>query len=188
MSTTLSSLESKVRYLIGDNSTSAIPGDIFTYENSNVFTLTESNVENVIAVLVNDEELESGSWSYNSTTNKVTISSSLSSGDVVEIRYTYYPNYSSDEIKKYIQAALVHISANNYKTFIVENETIYPEPDDREKNLIALITSILIEPNNKTIRLPDVSIAVPRDLPTDQKISRAIALFKKDTHGILDIL
>lgn len=188
MAVTLSDLENKVRYLIGDNLTEMIPGDIFVYENSNVFTLTESNVSSVSTVLVNDSELGFGDWSYNSTTNKVTITVSLSVGDTVEIRYSYYPNYSSSEIQKYIQAALVYISANNYKTFIVENNTIFPEPNDREKNLIALITSILIEPNNKTIRLPDVSIVAPRDLPTDQKISRAIALFKKDTHGIFDVL
>ena len=188
MAVTLSNLVSKVRYLINDNLTEMVPGDIFTYENSNVFTLTESNVSSVSTVLVNDEELNSGDWSYDSTTNKVTISTSLSTGDIVEIRYSYYPNYSDTEIKRYIEAALVYISANNYKTFIVENETIFPEPDDREKNLIALITAILIQPNNQTIRLPDVSIVAPRDLPTDQKISRAISLFKKNTHGILDIL
>jgi len=188
MSVSLSNLESKIRYLIGDTLQTMQPGDIFTYENSSIFTLTESNVNSVTAVLVNDTELTSGDWSYNSTTNKVTITSSLSVGDTVEIRYTYYPNYSSTEIQNYIQAALVHISANNYKTFIVENDTIYPEPDDREKNLICLITALLINPDNKTIRLPDVSIVAPRDLPLDQKISRAIAIFKNNTHGIMDII
>lgn len=189
MAVTLTDIETKVRYLIGDNSTSMIPGDIHTYGSSAVFTLTEDNVISVSTVLQNDVELGSSEWSFDSDTNKVTVSASLTSGDNMEIQYTYYPNYSSTEIQNYVQASLVHISANNIKDFIVKgsSDTIYPEPDDREINLISSITRLLIEPGNKSYRLPDFTINVPSDLPTDQKIKNVISGFKKNSHGIIDV-
>lgn len=190
MAVTIADLESIVRELIQDLPTSMIPGDIFTYTNDSTFTLTESNVISVNTILHNNTELGSGDWSYDSSTNKVTITTSLTSGDIVEIQYTYYPNYSSMEIKKYIKAALVHISACNYKTFIVSgsNDTIYPYPSTEEKYLIALIASILIKPDNKSYALPDVRITMPRDVPTIEKIRQTIATFKHNSAGIFDIL
>jgi len=187
MSVTLTNLETKVRYLINDVSTSSAP-DSFIYTSSSVFTLTEDNVISVTEVDVNSADIGDSNWAHNTTTNKVTISSSLSTGDTVEIYYTYYPNYSSTILQGYIRAALVHISANNYKDFIEEATYIFPEPDEREKNLIAMITALLIDPDNKSYRLPDISYAVPSDLPTHTKISRIIGIFKKNTHGLFEVL
>jgi hypothetical protein len=187
MAVTLTNIESQVRYLIGDNSTSSDP-DVFTYSTSSVFTLTEDNPISVSTVTVNDVDIGDSNWSFSATTNKVTITSSLSSGDTVEITYTYYPNYSSTEVQNYIRAALIHISANNYKDFKVEDSTIYPEPETREENLIAAITALLIEPDNKSYRLPDVSVSVPKDLPTHEKIRRTITVFKKNVHGLFDVI
>jgi len=186
MSVSLSSIETKVRALIEDNSQTGI--DLFTYENSSVFTLSEDNVISVSTVYVNSSELDSNEWSYDSSYNKVTITSSLSIGDTIEIHYTYYPNYSSSIIQKYIQAALVHISANNYKTFVVQNSNVYPEPSEEETNLIALIAAIIIKPDNKSYRLPDVSVVAPRDVPTNVKIAQTIAHFKQNSHGVFEIL
>ena len=50
-----------------------------------------------------------------------------------------------------------------------------------------MITAILIKPDNRTYRLPDITINAPADIPTDQKIHRAISIFKKNTHGLFDI-
>ena len=182
---TLSDIETKVRYLINDISTTDT--DIFTYTTSNVFTLTESNVISVSSVAVND--VTSGvDYTYDSSTNQITISSSLSSGDVVKITYSYYPNYSSTEIKSYIYSALYYLSVFNYYTFSVEGDSVYPEPEDNEANLIAVITAILIEPDNKSYRLPNLSIIAPRDLPKEEKIKRIVATFKKNSHGLFDII
>lgn len=180
-------IRAKIRQLLNDNSTSG--SDIFTYGSSAVFTLTESNIISVDEVYRND--VSSGVLhSYNSTTNKVTITSSLTSGDTIQIDYTYYPNYSTTELTNYIQSALVHLSINNYYTFTYDStdDAIYPDISDKEKNLIALVTATIIEPDNKSIRLPDISISVPSDLPLDRKIGRIISTFKKDTHGIFGIL
>lgn len=188
MSVTLSNIETLVRNLIEDNSQSMIPGDLFTYESSSVFTLTESNAISVTSVIHNDEELASGDYSYDSDTNKVTVSASLTAGDTIEVQYTYYPNYSSTEIQNYIKAALVHLSINNYYDFEVSDSTIYPEPEYREKNLIAFIAATLIKPDNQSYRLPDITINVPASLPTNDMIRKAVKIFKHDTHGIFEIL
>jgi len=183
MSVTLTTIETLTRYLLDETAKTQVPGDIFTYTSSNIFTLTESNPVAVSDVLVNDTS--SGvSYSFNSSRNKVTITSTLTSGDTIEIQYTYYPNYSSTEIANYIRSSIVHLSVNGYYTFeIGSNSTIYPEPDENEKNLIALITAILIEPNNKTYRLPDITVQVPNSLSKDDIIRKAISVFKLSGGG-----
>jgi hypothetical protein len=184
---TVSDITSNVRRLIDDNLVTV--EDVFTYGSSTSFTPTESNVSSIVDVLVND--VSSGvTHSYNSTTGKVTVTSSLTAGDTVEIQYTCYKNYSDAEIKNYIRNALIHLTINQYYTFEYDStgDEIYPTPSTKEGNLIALITSILINPDNRTIRLPDITISVPNDDPTDIKISKAIAKFKHDTHGIFNLI
>ena len=180
---TLTTIETLTRYLLDETAKTQLPGDIFTYGASAIFTLTETNPVSVTDVLVNDTSSGVG-YTYNSSTNKVTISSSLTSGDTVEIQYTYYPNYSSTEIQNYIRASIVHLSVNGYYTFeIGSNDTIYPEPDENENNLIALISAILIEPNNKTYRLPDITVQIPNPLSKDDMIRKAISVFKLGSGG-----
>ena len=193
MGTTLTNITTLVRYLLGDTVKSQIPGDIYTYENSSTFTLSESNATAVSDVLVNDTS--SGVvYSYTVATQKVVISSSLTSGDTVEVQYTYYGNYSDTEIKNYVHAAIVHLSTNRYYSFTIEEpvgdgvNNIYPDPNTSEKNLIAMITSLLIEPDNKTLRLPDITINAPRDLSLHDKIRKTVMVFKHNTHGNFSIL
>jgi hypothetical protein len=163
-----------------------VPGDIFTYGSSTVFTLTESNVIAVTKVLKND--VETTSYTYSSTTNKVTVSASLTSGDTIEVQYTYYPNFSATEIASYLETALMHLSINNYYDWEIEGTSIVPTPAFKEVNLIAYITATLLRPDNKSIRLPDFSISVPKDLPINEKISKIIASFKRNSHGTFGVL
>ena len=183
MSVTLTTIETLTRYLLDETAKTQVPGDIFTYGASSIFTLTETNAISVSDVLVNDES--SGvAYTYNSSTNKATITSSLTSGDTIEIQYSYYPNYSSNEIQNYVRASIVHLSVNGYYTFEIGSDSVvYPEPDENEKNLIALITAILIEPNNKTYRLPDITVQVPNPLSKDDMIRKAISVFKLGSFG-----
>lgn len=178
---------SKVRNLIGDTLTTI--SDVFTYDSSSIFTLTESNVGSIIDVYRNDS-ISNVTHTYSSITKKVTITSPLTGGDSINIEYTAYQNYSDTEITSYIQAALIHLSINNYYNFEYDSTTdeIYPTPESKEENLIAIVTSLLINPDNRTIRLPDLTINIPNDLPTDQKISKTIARYKKDSHGIFSLL
>ena len=186
--TSLTTLETLVRYILGDSEKSMSPGDIFTYENSAVFTLTEPNVNSIIDVLVNDVSLTSGQFSYDATTNKLTITASLTSGDIVEVQYKYYPNYSTTEIQGYVHSALVHLSINNYYTWEISDSTVYPDPAPNERNLIALVTATLIYPDNKSYSLPDIRINVPSDLPLHTKIQKIIAVAKRNDHGTFELL
>lgn len=185
---TLTTITTLVRYLLGDFSRNQLPGDIFIYENSSVFTLTESNAVEVSQVLKNDVPLDSGEYSYDTNDNSVTVSASLTSGDTIEIQYSYFPNYSTTEIQNYINSAIIHLSVNNFYNFEISDSTIYPEPSTTEKNLIAMVTSLLIEPDNKTIRLPDITINAPSDLPLHDKIRKVVNITKHNTHGIFSIL
>lgn len=187
MAITLASITTLVRYLLGDTAKTQIPGDIFTYDNSAVFTLSESNATAVTDVSVNDVS-SSVVYTYDSTKQTVTISSSLTSGDTVEIQYTYYPNYSDTEIQDYINAAIIHLSVNNFYDYTISDSNIYPDPTPAEQRLIAIVTGLLIDPDNKTYRLPDLTINVPKDLPLHDKIRKAILINKINTHGTFDIL
>ena len=174
MTVSVASLEPFVRSLIGDYS---ITGrDVFTYTSSTTFTLSESNVVSIDSVSRND--VSSGvSYSFDSTRNKITIDSGLTTGDVVEIQYTMYNDFSSNEIQQYIRAAVSHVVVNKYAMYTVQDigstASILPSPDDREQQLISLVAAILIKPDNRSYRLPDVTISLQsKDLPTDQKIRR----------------
>lgn len=181
------SILTKIRNLRQDNLVSGT--DIFTYANSSTFSLSEANISSVTDVYRND--VASGvSHTYSSTSNKVTITSALTVGDTVQVDYQYYEYNSDTELKAYIQAALTHIAINGYTTFEYDTteDEVYPCPTEKEEYIIALIASILIDPDNRSIRLPDVSIGVPNDMPTDEKITRTIAKFKHGSHGIFDLL
>lgn len=185
MSVQVSDIEPLVRSLIEDNRETVV--DIFTFNTSEVFTLTESNVVQIDEVSVND--VSSGvTFVFDTDTNKLTITSLLTEGDTIEIHFTHFPDYSTTEIERFLEAALVHISTNNYREFLlVSGGDIWPEPNIHEKNLIAMITSLLIKPDNKTFRLPDITIVAPKDLPIHMKISKVIAIFKRARHGIFSL-
>lgn len=178
----------KVRQLIADNLVTY--RDIFTYEASKIFTLSEPNVVAIVDVYRNDVT-SAVIHAYNTSTKKVTISSTLTSGDTVEVEYTTYLNYSDTELTNYIQSALTYISLSGYFDFTYDSATdeIYPTPDNREENLIAMIASLIINPDNKSIRLPDISISNPEKLSLSDKIGKIIGTFKRSSNeGIFDLL
>lgn len=188
MSTTLSDIRTITRYAINDIIKSG--SDMFTYTTSSVFTLTESNVVSVTDVAVNDVT-SSVTYTYNSTLNKVTVSSSLTTGDIVEISHTYYNNYSNDELDSYINNAIMHLSINKYYDFQVVSNTVYPELNDGEKHLIAAIAAVLINPDNKSIRTPDLTVTIPsghKTMPTFDIIRKMIAIYKKSNTGVIAII
>lgn len=186
----MESIISKIRDILEENLTDS--KDFFTYISSDVFTLSEPNIYEVTTVLVNDAELGSAEWSFNASTNKVSIESgvAINEGDTIEIQYSYYPNYTDNEITAFVKSALYHLSINNYSTFFVDaSSRVQPEPTEKQKNLIAMIASVLIRPENRTYRLPDITIQAPTDsLSREDKIRKIITIFKKDGTGIFSLL
>ena len=74
-----------------------------------------------------------------------------------------------------------------YKAFLVESgDTIYPDLELGEDSLLAIITAILINPENLTIRLPDVTLSQQGErFSTKTMIRSTISSFK--SHGNVGI-
>lgn len=180
----------KIRNIIGENAVS--DKDIFVFESSRVFTLGDINVQEVTAVLKNGTEVdESGNWSYSSTTNKLTFENdySFTVGDTIEVQYTKYPNYSDDELTGYLKASLSWISVYKYKTFFIANNQVTPIPSEDEENLIALVAGVLIKPDNKSYKLPDLGVQVPiNSVPIEQMIAQIVSRFKRSPTGIFKVI
>ncbi len=185
----VSTVRTKLRYLLNEIAKNTT--DIFTFDTSRVFSLSETNPIAITTVLINDEEIsESGNWSYSSTTKKLTIEDSvtLTSGDTVQIDYTIYPNYSNTELESYINSALMFVSSYSYDYFEINDDDINPEPCPEEENLISMVAAILIKPEDKSYRLPDMSINISnRALPKEEKIQRLISIFKASKTGVYGV-
>lgn len=180
-------IRDKTRALIEDLSKKSF--ESFPYTTSNVFTLAEENIDSITKVTLNGAELGTGEYSFDFTNNEITISvTGLGSGDIVVVKYTYY-KYSDTEIAEYIKGALVWISYSDYQQsdFEIESDEIFPTPDNRTEDLIALITSILIKPDWSEYELPTVTVRYPRTMDKDEKIEKLINRFKFGI-GILELL
>lgn len=184
-----STIRTKIRSLLNEGSKTGT--DIFTYESSDIFSISEDRVISVSDVLVNDVSIGSGNWTYSSTTNKVTIASgvAITAGDTIQINYSYYPNYSDTELNGYIQAAISHIAVNNYQTFQVDGDDINPEPTEAEENLIAVVVGVIINPENKSYTVQELRVQVPSSsLSTHDKIAKIVNTFKRNSHGVFSVI
>ena len=78
-----------------------------------------------------------------------------------------------------------YISINKYADWqIKDDDNIYPTPSFAEQNLIAMIASIIIDPENKSIKHPDFSVVIKNASSTSDIISKVIGIFKKSPIGI----
>ncbi len=179
-------IRSKIRALTED--LQSTDTETFEYVNSAIFTLQEENIEDITEVSLDGIALGSGDYSFDSSTNKLTIIASLSGVSNIEVVYTYY-KYSDTEVDSYVKASLVWISIfdvseNDYE---IEDDDIYPEPDGRTLDLIALIASILINPNWTEYKLPTVTVKYPRKWSKEEKIEKLISRFTLGT-GVSDVI
>ena len=175
-----------LRAILGDEIRNGV--DVEQYNTSNVFSLSEPNTQTVESVSVND--VTSGvTYTYDSDLQKVTVTSSLLTDDIVELNYTYYSNYSDTELIGYIKHALGYISVNQYADWqIKDDDNIYPTPSLAEQNLIAMVAGVIIDPQNQSIRTPDFSVTVKNPMSTADMISKIIAIFKKSPAGLFAIV
>lgn len=183
----LTGVRQKIRAIVEDFGKSDF--ETFTYTTSNIFTLAESNINSITKVLKNGVALGSGQYDYDSTTNKITISASLVSGDIIEVDYTF-SKYSNTELTEYIRASLVHISIFSHESEIdyeIEGDDIDPTPDNKTLDLIALVSSIIIKPDYNLYRLPNLTVRYPRNVSKEDKIEKLIARFNRGL-GVNDVL
>ena len=178
----------KIRSLIEDTLKSDY--ETFYYVDTNIFTLSEENVVSITGVLVNGEELGTGDYSFNSTTNKLTLSvTGLAENDNIEVDYTYY-KYSNSELTEYMRGAIAWMSLYGYEEtdYEIEEDGIYPTPDNRTTDVIAIVTAILINPDYTRYQLPNsVTVVYNNKLTKYQKIERVLDRFAMGL-GDLDVL
>ena len=179
-------IRNKIRALISDFSKSGI--EIFTYTVSSVFTIAQVNIE-ISGVLKNGTTLAEDKYSFDDLTNKLTVTDTLSEGDVIEVNYTYY-KYSSTELDEYLRASLVWLSVYGYndKDYELESgELIAPTPDNRTTDLMALISSILIKPDYSSYRLPNLTVTYNKKMSKEERIEKLIGRFISGL-GVNDVL
>jgi len=166
----------KVRALVSDLVSSDY--QVFTFVSSAVFKIALPNAT-ATAVLVNGSA--SGvTYTYDSTDQEVTVTSSLTAGDVVQVNFSYY-SYSDTEIIGYIRGALVYLSvqssddSTDYE--IEDDEDIYPTPSNKDEDVISLIASILIKPDYVVYKTSTLEVRYPRNMDKDTKIEKLITKY-----------
>jgi len=182
----LTMLQAKIRALVEDFSKSDF--ETFEYTTSAIFTIAQTGIT-LTNVLLNGAELGSGDYSFDDDdTNKLTVTATLASEDIIEVDYTYY-KYSISELNEYIRAALVWLSIFSYceTDYELETDYIYPTPDNKSLDLISIIASIIIKPNYSQYDLPNLKVRYPENLSKDEKIRRIIQSFQQGI-GVMDVL
>lgn len=148
----------------------------FIYDTVKSFELSEERVDSSsIKVYVNDVELTSG-WTYSSDLNKVIISGSLTKNSSVIIIFGYYLKYSDSDITNALQAILSYFVQYRYQKYFYfkDGEIVWDYTDDddeisqllpnvQEANIMALLASVELEPNNIKIKTPDFTIDGSQD-------------------------
>ena len=179
----ISTIERFVRALIKDRL--RIDGrDSFIFQGDAHFTLTEDYPSSsTIKVFKNGTLLTSG-YSYNSSTNIVTVTAILSTSDIILITYSFYDKYSSAEILDYIESSFVYFSQFGYrKTFKLDDArtTVLTidgiNPVVRECYEIAIITAICIDPENIEIRTKDFTVTATNKESKNELIQKALMQF-----------
>jgi hypothetical protein len=172
-----------VRSLLKDrlNSTGR---DSYIFLGSASFTLTEDYPSSsTIKVYKNGSPLLSG-WSYNVSTNILTISSLLATNDIILICYSYYDKYSDSELTDYLECALARFAQFGYKKLFKLNDARTDvltidgiNPDAKESYQIAIITSIETDSQNIEIRTKDFTVTAMEKESKSELISRALNQF-----------
>jgi len=181
----LSTIRNKIRALIEDLSQADF--EAFSYRGVAVFTLSEPNITTISEVTKNSVALGSGDYSYDSTFNEITITASLSDGDVVKVEYLYN-KYSDTELNGFITASLVYINIYSENNFKYDEASISPTPTDKDSDLISLVSCILIRPNYLEYKLPNVMVKYPEKYSKTEKIKQIVNTYKYSGEGVTDVI
>ena len=178
----LDEIRTKVKALVADFPKTGV--EVFTYTTSPIFTIAEP-VFLLTKVLL--DSIETDDYEFDSTTNKIEITSSaLGTNSIIEVDYTYY-KYSITEIDGYIRSALVFISVYSRDddfAFELEGESadvmeIVPTTDSHTEDLIALVASIILKPNWISYKLPNLTVTYPEKMSKEERISKLVSKFNE---------
>lgn len=183
----LEEIRLKVRALIGDFL--FVKSEYFEYTTSSIFTLCVSNITEISEVLVNGVALGSAEYSYDTTTHKIEILASLTTGDQIEVVYKAY-KYTDSELDQYITAGIVYVSVFNPECetdFEIEEGDIYPTPENKDNDLISIVTAVFIKPEYESYKLPTISVTYPKQMAKEERIRRIVKEFYRSL-GVNDVI
>jgi len=188
----LTNINRKCRALVQDDLQSE--SAIYEFVSSRVFTLPFSEVQSSsIKVYINGTLIVNVSgdikYTFDETTSKLTLSDEsglLTTGDLIEVYFNCYKNFTDNEVTQYILSAIVRLSVEKYTTFVLKDDNIiFPTPVETDENLIALIASILMEGNLSSYRTNEVNITYLKDEDNESRIKRSIRQWIT-AYGVVD--
>jgi len=169
--------------------------EVFEYSSDTKFTLCESFIDaSSINVFKNTILMDEDDWQFNADTNQVEIDiitsgETLNPDDIILITFNYYKKYSDAEIEGYLYSSLSYFAQHNYaKIFTIINDYVVSinniSPECKEIYFIAIVASILIDPQNIEINTPEFKLTANRSESDQEQIGRAFMQFKKFTGTI----
>lgn len=169
--------------------------DSFRYDSATSFSLGKDYVSaSTIKVYKNGTLLTlTTDYTYNSTTNKVTITATLVKNDDIIITYSYYDRYSDSEILSFILANLARFVEHRYEKYfyIDDDDEIVTQnginPTVEEANIIALVTAIDIDPKNVNIKTRDLTISAEENMSKREQIDAVFAKWMR-SFGVIEFL
>jgi hypothetical protein len=148
------------------------------------FTLTEDYPSSSTIKVYKNGILMTSGYSYNSTTNILTITAILSTNDIILVCYSYYDKYSDSEILDYIESSFLYFNQFGYRKTFKLNGTRTEvlaidgiNPTAKESYQIAVISSILIDPQNIDIQTKDFRVTAMEKESKSDLINKAMMQF-----------
>jgi hypothetical protein len=176
-------IERLVRALLKDR-LSTLGRDSYIFQGSANFTLTEDFPSSATIKVYKNGTLLSTGYSFNASTNILTISSMLATNDIIVITYSFYDKYSSAEILDYIESSFLYFNQFGYrKTFKLNDartEVLTVDginPTVKECYQIAVVSSICIDPENIEIRTKDFTVTATNKDSKIELIQHALMQF-----------
>jgi hypothetical protein len=158
--------------------------DAFIYQGDINFSLSQDYPSSSTVKVYKNGTLLSTGYSYNATTNLVTITATLATSDIILITYSYYDKYSDAELIDYIESSFLYFNQFGYrKTFKLNDArtdvlTIDGiNPTVKECYEIAIITTIIIDPENIEIRTKDFTVTATNKESKTDLIQHALIQF-----------
>jgi hypothetical protein len=158
--------------------------DSYIFIGSANFTLTEDYPDSTTIVVYKNGTALSSGWSYNSSTNILTITSLLATNDIILITYSFYDKYSENELTDYIESSLCYFSQFGYRKLFKLNDARTEvltidgvNPSAKECYQLSIITAINIDPKNIEIRTKDFTVTAEEKESKSDLIAKALNQF-----------
>ena len=165
----IATIERLVRALLKDR-LSTLGRDAYEFKGIASFTLTEDFPSSATIKVYKNGTLLSTGYSYNASTNIITITAILATNDIILVTYSFYDKYSSAEVLDYIESSFLYFNQFGYrKTFKLNDartEVLTVDgvnPTVKECYQIAVISAICIDPENISIQTKDFRVSAANE-------------------------